>query len=235
MNDQASLRKVIILCAALGAVAALSACDNHAMDKTFAELKSVRVDAGDPAPATEADRKISKQDVDLALRTARDMTVNKGGLLNADRKPSGPKVEIAVVDPLLMPRPDSSQPLDERVRGVVFDPAVAARLAAAHDLPDIPVMPMRLKPLSSTPESDDGGHRIQVGSFGTLAAAQNAWSDLRAHHPAVSPLTPTYEKVTTAQGKQLFRLKVGPVTTEAKARDLCDQLDIHDSWCAKAG
>lgn len=232
MNDQASLRKVIILCAALGAAAGLSACDEHAMDKTFAELKSVQVDANDPAPASDADRRIGKRDVDLAVRTAKDLTVNKGGLLNSDKTASGPKVEIAVVDPLLVPRPDTAPPLDERVKGVVFDPAIAERLAAARALPDIPVMPMRTQPLSS---EDDGVHRIQVGSFGSLAAAQNAWADLRAHHPAVTPLTPSYEKVTTPQGKQLFRLKVGPVNDQAKARDLCDQLDIHDNWCAKAG
>lgn len=230
MNDQASLRKVIILCAALGAVAGLSACDDHAMDRTFADLKAVRVDANDPAPGGDADRRIGKKDIDLAVRTAKDLTVNKGGLLNADK---GPKVEIAVVDPLLVPRPDNNPPLDERVRGVTFDPAVAARLAAAHDLPDIPIMPMRLKPLPSTPETE--ARRIQVGSFGSLTAAQNAWAELRAHHPAVSPLTPSYEKVTTPAGKQMFRLKVGPVTDEAKARVLCDKLDIRDSWCARAG
>jgi hypothetical protein len=229
MNDQASLRKVIILCAALGVAGGLSACDDHAMDKTLAELRAVRVDANDPAPAGEADRKISKKDVELAMRTAKDLTVNKGGLFDEAK----PKVEIAVVDALQMPRDDITAPLDERPKGVVIDPAVAARLAAAHDLPDVPVM--RMTPMQSAPESSDVGHRIQVGSFGTLTAAQNAWADLRANHPAVSPLTPSYEKVTTPQGKQLFRLKVGPVTNEAKARDLCDQLAIRDSWCAKAG
>ncbi|HVZ30698.1 MAG TPA: SPOR domain-containing protein [Asticcacaulis sp.] len=206
------------------------------MDKTFAELKAVRVDANDPAPASDADRKIRQKDIDLAVRTAKDLTVNEGGLLHSGQKASGSKVQIAVVDPLLVPRPDNNPPLDERLRGVTFDPAVAENLAAAaHDLPDVPVMPLRLKPLPSTQDGDDSVHRIQVGSFGTLAAAQNAWADLRAHHPAISPLTPSYEKVTTPQGKQLFRLKVGPVTDEAKARDLCDQLAIHDNWCAKAG
>jgi cell division septation protein DedD len=234
MNDQASLRKVIILCAALAGAAGLSACDDHAMDKTFAELKAVRVDANDPAPASDADRRIGKSDVDLAVRTAKDLTVNKGGLLNADKTASGPKVQIAVVDPLLVPRPDNAPPLDERVKGVVFDPAVAERLAAARALPDIPILPMRTQPIPSA-SADDGVHRIQVGSFGSLVAAQNAWAELRAHHPDVSPLTPSFEKVTTAQGKQLFRLKVGPVLDQAKARDLCDQLDIHDNWCAKAG
>ncbi len=233
MNDQASLRKVIILCAALGLAGGLTACDEHAMDKTLAELKAARVDANDPAPTGEADRKISKKDVELAVRTAKDLTVNEGGLFDA--KSDKPKVEIAVVDPLLMPRNSTAAPLDERPKGVVIDPAVAARLAAAHDLPDVPVMQLRLKPIPSAPETAEAEHRIQVGSFGTLAAAQNAWADLRANNPAVSPLTPSYEKITTPQGKQLFRLKVGPVQDEAKARDLCDRLDIRDSWCAKAG
>jgi len=48
-------------------------------------------------------------------------------------------------------------------------------------------------------------------------------------------LKPEFEKVVTPAGKTLFRLKVGPVKSDAQAKRLCGQLDIRDSWCQRAG
>ncbi len=95
----------------------------------------------------------------------------------------------------------------------------------------------------ATPASDtvpavkasDDVHRIQIGSFSSMAAAKDAWQDLRDNHESLGAYKPTYEKVTTATGKPMVRLKVGPVKSDAQARGLCDQLDIKDSWCARAG
>ncbi|MBW8734229.1 MAG: SPOR domain-containing protein [Asticcacaulis sp.] len=123
------------------------------MDRVLTEIHNIKVDARDPAArATAADRQFDKRDIDLAIQTAKDLTVNSGGLLDRSRKddkaasdpslfssaPQPPRVTIDVVDPLHVPRPDSEQPLDERLKGVVFDDS-AAQTEAAHDLPDIPV------------------------------------------------------------------------------------------------
>ncbi len=79
-------------------------------------------------------------------------------------------------------------------------------------------------------------HRsIQVGSFGTMAAAENALQALKDSHPAAAKYSATYQKIETATGKTMVRLKLGPVHTDAQAQKLCDQLDIHDTWCHKAG
>lgn len=249
MTDPVAFRKVIILCGALAVAASLAGCDDRAMDKTLADIQAIKVDARDPGNLSSPDdRKLNTKDISLALQTAKDLTVNKGGLL--DRQLLGdtaPKVKIDVIDPLQMSRPQSGAPLDERPHGVVFDTGSNdARLAAAHDLPDIPVA-VAAQAGVNTPAVSDAGkpaevasietavHRIQVGSFGTLGAAQAAWQNLLGRYDGLGRFTPAYEKVVTASGKTMVRLKVGPVANPAQARDLCDHLDIHDNWCAKAG
>lgn len=216
------------------------------MDHTFAQIQAIQVDANDvPGAAPKAGRKLGRRDIDLAVNTAKDLTVNKGGLLDKDihGDKASAKLQFALVDAVRMPRPDNNPPLDERVRGVVFDTAAIAAQSAAHDLPDIPVQaetaPLRLTPLMAkeqVPQAPAEGQRhIQIGSFGTYAAAQSAWEDLRDRYPGVERYRPAYERVVTASGRTMVRLKVGPVDGEAQARGLCDRLDIHDNWCAKAG
>ncbi len=213
------------------------------MDRTLASIQAIQVDANDPVGSASAeDKKLGPQDVQLAIKTAKDLTVNKGGLLDKDNPP--PKLQFDVVDAVHMPRTDNNPPLDERVRGVVFDTSGDAQRAAARALPDVPVAEtqLRLEPLQAvsratvTPTNNDAApRRIQVGSFGTLAAAQTAWEDLRDRYPGVGRYRPAFEKVVTAKGKTMVRLKVGPVADDAQARGLCDSLAIHDTWCAKAG
>ncbi len=245
MADPVPFRKVIILCTALAAAAGLSACDDRAMDRTFASIQAIQVDARDTAaPEQPEDRKLGPRDVQLAINTAKDLTVNKGGLLDKRNSPS--KLQFAVVDALHMPRTDNNPPLDERVRGVVFDRSYEsggdAVRAAARALPDIPVAEAQLRPMQAVSRAvttaapdETGPRRIQIGSFGTLSAAQSAWEDLRDRYPGVERYRPAYEKVVTAKGKTMVRLKVGPVADDAQARGLCDHLAIHDAWCAKAG
>ena len=55
---------------------------------------------------------------------------------------------------------------------------------------------------------------IQIGSFGSAEAAQNAWLGLQARYPGVEQYHPVYQKITTASGKSMVRLKVGPVASE---------------------
>ncbi len=218
------------------------------------------VDANDRSAGTPEDRKLGGKDVALLLDTAKALTVGHDGVLA--RSGAGKKLEIAVVDPLQMDRPDDGPPLDERVKGVEMDPE-AALAAAARALPDVPILAetMPEKPLprpvavaddqETAPAADDARpqpdriktdwiksdvHRsIQVGSFGTMAAATSALQALKDAHPAAKKYSASYEKIKTATGKAMVRLKLGPVHTDAQAKALCDQLDIHDTWCHKAG
>ena len=282
MTEAMPIRKVIIVCSALALSIALTGCDDHPMDRVLTEIQNIKVDARDPAArATPADRHFDKKDVDLAVQTAKDLTVNSGGLLDRSHAesssskapdpglfssaPQAPKMKIDVVDPLNVPRPDSDQPLDERVRGVVFGDG-SDQVAATHDLPDIPVAEAARSAVAAVvaaaprvmaaavPEKAEVAHveiapkaesrktlaavaarHIQVGSFGSLSAAKSAWADLRDGHSALNGLRPQFEKVVTPAGKTLFRLKVGPVKSDAQAKTLCGQLDIRDSWCQRAG
>jgi hypothetical protein len=228
--------------------AGLTGCDERAANKMWAHIQAIEVDAREHKDEPADPRKLSAKDVSLAVKTAKDLTVNDDGLFDRKRES---KLQIDVVDPLDVPRPEGA-PLDARPLGVVFDLAEVAR-----QLPDIPVADMTraavkasatvaapevaataAKPEVVTPEVATkvaAVQRIQVGSFGTLLAAQQAWEDLRDAHPAAAKLKPSYEKVTTGSGKSMVRLKVGPVKSDAQARDLCDALDVRDSWCARAG
>lgn len=232
MADLIPARKAIIVCAAILGAAGLTGCDDRAMNAMWAHIQTIEVDAREHKEADTG--KLSPKDITLAVKTAKDLTVNDDGLF--DRKHDAPKLKIDVVDPLNVPRPEG-EPLDARPSGVVFDLAQVAR-----ELPDIPVgdaarEAVRASASVSAPEVavKAASHRIQVGSFGTLVAAQQAWETLRDTYPATAGLKPSYEKVVTDSGKSLVRLKVGPVKTEAQARGLCDALDVRDTWCARAG
>ncbi len=230
-------------------VAGLTGCDDRAQNKMWAHIQAIEVDAREHKDTPADPRKLSSKDISLAVKTAKDLTVNDDGLF--DRKRDN-KLEIAVVDPLDVPRPEGA-PLDARPSGVVFDLAQVAK-----ELPDIPVADVAREAVRAgaavaapeiakaatpqvvtqavTPEvAVRVAKNIQVGSFGTLLAAQQAWENLRDTNPAAEGLKPSYEKVVTQSGKPLVRLKVGPVKSDAQARGLCDALDVRDSWCARAG
>lgn len=196
----------------------LTACGDPNLAKTFAQIKAIKVDAAGDSDSQGG--KLSAKDVQLAVNTAKDLTVNSGGLFNnKDTVPSDGStpnsISIAVVDPLKVPPPDDGGALDVGVAG-----QVAPKMA-----PEATVQ------LVAGPTT----RFIQVGSFGTTDAARDAWDGLVERYPGVERYHPSFQSVVTASGKAMVRLKVGPVAGEDQARDLCGQLGIHDAWCAKAG
>lgn len=210
MTDMAPFRKALILCAAAICAISLTACDNQNLKESLAKIKEIPVD--DSGASNSADAKsLSKEDVQLVVNTAKDLTVGKGGLLHDGDGPiARPKVRIAIVDPLKMPT-EANAPLETG--------------AAASSPAPQPV---------TTVVTTRGNRVIQIGSFGSAEAAQNAWLGLQARYPGVEQYHPVYQKITTASGKSMVRLKVGPVASEDQAHSLCLQLDIRDSWCSKA-
>lgn len=210
MTDLAPLRKVFILCAAATLALSLTACDNQNLKESLAKIKEIPVDdSGKPANADA--KSLSKEDVELVVNTAKDLTVGKGGLLHDGDGPIvKPKFKIAIVDPLKMPT-EANAPMETG--------------AAASSQAPVPV---------ATVVTTRGNRVIQIGSFGSAEAAQNAWLGLQARYPGVEQYHPVYQKITTAAGKPMVRLKVGPVASEDQAHSLCLQLDIRDSWCSKA-
>ncbi len=267
-----SVTKLIYVVAASFTMVTLGGCDRAGVlvSDTLHKIKTVPVDANDHSTGTADDKTLGGKDVALLLDTAKALTVGHDGVLTQSGVTPGgvaKKLEIAVVDPLLMDRPDDGPPLDERVQGAEMDPE-AALAAAAKALPDVPIMaetlPERPQPRpiavaddqEAAPPADDArpknddtppqrvqtdwvksdlNRSIQVGSFGTMAAAVNALEALKDSHPAATHYSATYQAIKTATGKAMVRLRLGPVHTDAQAKALCDQLDIHDTWCHKAG
>lgn len=211
MTDLAPLRKVFILCAAATLALSLAACDNQNLKESLARIKEIPVDdSGKPADHADA-KSLNREDVELVVNTAKDLTVGKGGLLrDGDGPIARPKFKIAIVDPLKMPT-EVNSPL----KTGIDNPAPASTPVVA----------------AVTPRGD---RLIQVGSFGSTDAAQNAWLGLQARYPGVEQYHPVYQKVTTATGKSMVRLKVGPVAGDDQAQSLCLQLDIRDNWCSKS-
>ncbi|MDV6333175.1 SPOR domain-containing protein [Asticcacaulis sp. 201] len=252
MTDLAPLRKALILCTAVAVTAGLTACDNRTLTQSLARIKEVPVDARG-APADGADAKsISREDVQLVVNTAKDLAVGKGGLLrNGDGPIANPKFKIAIVDPLSLPPGGDSQPLDTGVQGDLTARPVAPEARATQvsspqalspqTLPSQALKDTRAKPAQAIAANEQmqnanaSGRLIQIGSFGTADAARDAWQGLQARYPGVEQYKPTYQKITTAAGKPMVRLKLGPVAGEDQAKSLCRQLDIRDNWCAKAG
>ena len=255
-----SAPKLIYAAVAGFAMLSLGGCDRAGvvLGETLHKIKTVPVDANDRSTGTAADKQLNGKDVALLVDTAKALTLGHDGVLA--QSGVAKKLEIAVVDPLQMDRPDDGPPLDERVQGVEMDPE-AALAAAATALPDVPILAevMPEKPLPRPVAVADGQegapaeapraqperiqtdwvksdvHRsIQVGSFGTMAAAESALQALKGAHPAVARYSATYQKIRTVAGKAMVRLKLGPVHTDAQAQKLCDQLDIRDTWCHKA-
>jgi cell division septation protein DedD len=217
MTDLAPLRKAFILCAAALCALTLTACDNQNLKESLARIKEVPVD--DSGKAAHADAKsISREDVQLVVDTAKDLTVGKGGLLHDGDGPiAKPQFKIAIVDPLKMPT-EANAPIDAGVTPGVAQGAV-------------PVTPVPVATVVTT----RGNRLIQIGSFGTADAAKDAWLGLQARYPGIEQYHPVYQKITTSAGKPMVRLKVGPVAGEDQAQSLCLQLDIRDRWCSKAG
>ena len=211
MTDLAPLRKAFILCAAATLALSLAACDNQNLKESLAKIKEIPVDdSGRPADHADA-KSVSKEDVELVVNTARDLTVGKGGLLHDGDGPIvKPKFKIAIVDPLKMPTEANAS----METGAATSPAAPVPVA--------------------TVVTTRGNRVIQIGSFGSAEAAQNAWLGLQARYPGVEQYHPVYQKITTASGKAMVRLKVGPVASEDQAHSLCLQLDIRDNWCSKA-
>ncbi|EGF90144.1 sporulation related domain protein [Asticcacaulis biprosthecium C19] len=192
------------MCAALTSLAGLTACDNPNLSETFAKIKTADVDAGTGEPAADP-KKLHPKDIELAVTTVKDLAISVD---KATKAPSQDRLQIAVVDPLDMP---NAAPADEPAPVAVEPP----------------------KPETPKPETPTG-RSVQIGSFGSMAAAKDAWLTLQAKYPGVERYNPSYQSVTTAAGKSVVRLKVGPVTTQAQAAALCGQLGVRDAWCAKA-
>jgi cell division septation protein DedD len=100
-------------------------------------------------------------------------------------------------------------------------PRVAAAPTSPRAVPPRPVIasrppaPPRPAPVPAPVAASGGGWRVQLGAFGTPAAAQAAWASMRAA-PGLSGLRPMLIKAGT-----VTRLQAGPLPGRAAAASAC--------------
>jgi hypothetical protein len=99
-----------------------------------------------------------------------------------------------------------------------------ARLDKPFTQPQVAAMAARVAPMglmsapAASPPVATTGWRIQVGAFGSQAAAEAAWAELKGRSPELGNLSPHFEPVP---GKSLTRLQVKGVESQADAIRLC--------------
>lgn len=92
-----------------------------------------------------------------------------------------------------------------------------ARLDRPFTQPQVAAV-VREAPAAANVRQTRGDWRIQLGAFGSKAAAEKAWADAKAHSPAIGAFTPHFEAVP---GKPLTRLQVTGVDSKDDAIRLC--------------
>ena len=118
---------------------------------------------------------------------------------------------------------DSSPRRSPRIAGSALPGAVAAKTPAPAALTPAPdkqasaaAKPAATKPVATAGASPAGGWRVQLGAYGSPAAAQAQWSALSRKIGALAGLQPSYERAGA-----FTRLRVGPVGGRAAADKVC--------------
>lgn len=120
-------------------------------------------------------------------------------------------------------------PLDQRRKGITLAqqmertaPAASAGVAARPIQAAAPAKPVAVAKAPAAaavpkgPALSGAGWRVQLGAYGSPAAAQAQWAAIRAKVPALGGLRPSYEKAGA-----LTRLRAGPLGTRAAVDKLC--------------
>ncbi len=82
-------------------------------------------------------------------------------------------------------------------------------------------------PAGPQQEATGGGVTVQLGAFGTEAAAREAWGALRKRHDDLLGRM----KAEFVPGEGVVRVRAGPVSTAALAQLVCEQLKARDVDC----
>lgn len=74
---------------------------------------------------------------------------------------------------------------------------------------------------------------VHLASYRSQNAADRGWAQLkRAHQAILGDLTPEFSKVDMGPGKGIFyRLKVGPLNSDAAAAEVCNKLKLRRQYC----
>jgi hypothetical protein len=122
---------------------------------------------------------------------------------------------------------------DDGLRGALVQAAPAAAQAAMAEVAPR-VAQAAVQQVSAQAERAVRRTTVQLGAYSSAEAAAAAWRRTRQDFSdaALTRLTPTFEAVTV-NGRQLTRLKVGPLPVDT-AVALCRAAAASDPWCARA-
>lgn len=95
--------------------------------------------------------------------------------------------------------------------------------------------PVPAKTAATTPPPNAGNYIIQLGAFGQETGAENAWRILSERYAsALNSLTRDIQRMTTSDGRTLYRLRAGYFSTEAEAERTCTSLKALGQDCLAA-
>lgn len=146
------------------------------------------------------------------------------------QRATGPReaLKVQVMDPH-----DLWDAREDGLRGALVQAAPAvAQAVVAEAAPR--VAQAAVQHVTATTQSAVRRTTVQLGAYSSAEAAAAAWTRARQGFSgaALKALSPTYEAVTV-NGRQLTRLKVGPVPVDT-AMALCRAADVADPWCQRA-
>ena len=112
--------------------------------------------------------------------------------------------------PVAAPTPPAAKP------GRVAGTALAAKLPGKPEPTATATAAPKPSPTPSARPAAAGGWRVQLGAYGSEAAARARWAGIAKRVGALAALSPTYEKAGA-----FTRLRVGPAAGKAGADGLC--------------
>jgi hypothetical protein len=136
-----------------------------------------------------------------------------------------------------VPRPDIAGSMDVKGAGDAKNAGGSSNTLIATAKPKLakipPPPPPPVKAAPAKPANTTPAFRVQIASLRTKAAAQGAWSRLKAAHPDLfAGLKPTVVRADLGGARGIyFRLQVGPLADAAAAGALCRNIKRRKLGC----
>jgi cell division protein FtsN len=127
------------------------------------------------------------------------------------------------IPPQLPPAPVPVRPVDIAASQPVAAPPPPAPKAARP--PRAAAMPAPT-PVAAAPAHGGGGWRVQLGAYGSEAAAATAWSALTGKASGLRGLSPSYERAGA-----IVRLRAGGIADKAGATRACAAAKAAGAAC----
>ena len=162
----------------------------------------------------------------LPPRKPRDLSVTR-----ADMTPTPPRA----AEPLLAPETrENERPVRRPVEPAVVtrvDPRPPRQPAPSTARPAAPTPPAGVRQVAIPPQPM-GDAQVQLGAFPSPDEVRRRWADLKGRHRDVlGQLGLQVQPMRTGDGRQLFRMRVGPLRDGRMAAALCGTLQVRGVPC----